>query len=148
MILAGYGAYLAYDQLTGSDTPAAVSTTGYEATVERAIGAGEWSIILGLGFHNLKDSYVVRDQFNAEIQNIRNERANLESLLPNVLGPRSDTVRASIESLGELETAIAQWRDALFLLRFGNVDAAQDAIESANAQLTQQLETWKGQEGT
>ena len=48
---------------------------------------GQWSIGMGLNFHNLKDSYVLRNEFNTEINTIRTQRANLENLLPNVLGP-------------------------------------------------------------
>jgi len=109
---------------------------------------GQWAIGMGVNFHNLKDSYVLRNQFNAEINTVRTQRANLESMLPNVLGPRADTVRASIQSMVALETALGQWRDAIFLLRLGNVDDAQSAIESAVAQLQQQLDTWNSQAST
>jgi hypothetical protein len=100
---------------------------------------------MGDNFHTLKDSYILRNQFNTEIETIRTQRANLDALLPNVVGPRADTVRASIQSMSELETAIGQWRDAIFLLRLGNVDDAQSAIESAVAQLQQQLDSWNSQ---
>ena len=103
---------------------------------------------MGFNFHSLKDSYVLRNQFNTEINTIRTERANLEALLPNVLGPRADTVRASIQTMSELETALGQWRDTIFLLRLGNVDDAQSSIEGAVTQLQQQLDTWNSQAGT
>ena len=148
MILVGYGAYVAYDKVTGDSAPAAESGNGYVASVQTAISHGQWSVGMGLGFHNLKDSYVLRNGFNTEINNVRAQRAHLESLLPNVLGPRADTVRASIQTMSELETALGQWRDAIFLLRLGNVDDAQSSIESAVARLQQQLDTWNSQAGT
>ena len=148
MILIGYGAYVAYDKITGDSAPAAASGDGYVASVQTAISHGQWSVGMGLGFHNLKDSYVLRNGFNTEINTVRTQRANLESMLPNVLGPRADTVRASIQTMTELETALGQWRDAIFLLRLGNVDDAQSAIESAVAQLQQQLDTWNRQAST
>ena len=148
VILVGYGAYVAYDKIRGDSTPAAQDSTGYVASVQTAMSHGQWAIGMGLNFHSLKDSYVLRSQFNTEINTIRTERANLEALLPNVLGPRADTVRASIQTMSELEAALGQWRDAIFLLRLGTVDNAQSAIESANAQLQQQLDTWNSQAGT
>ena len=148
VILVGYGAYVGYDKLTGNDTPAAETGTGYVASVETAIAHGRWSIGMGLNFHSLKDSYVLRNQFNAEIDTVRAQQANLQTLLPNVLGPRADTVRASIQSVSDLQVALGQWRDAIFLLRLGNVDDAQAAIESAVAALQQQLDTWNSQTGT
>jgi hypothetical protein len=148
VILVGYGAYVAYDKIFGDSTPAAQDTTGYVGSVETAISHGQWAIAMGLNFHSLKDSYVLRNQFNTEIETIRTQRANLEALLPNVLDARADTVRASIQTMSELETALAQWRDAIFLLRLGSVDDAQAAIESATAQLQQQLDTWNSQAGT
>jgi hypothetical protein len=148
VVLGGYGAYVAYDKIRGDGTAATSDGTGYVSSVQTATAHGEWAIGMGLNFHNLKDSYVLRNQFNAEINTVREERAHLESLLPNVLGARADTVRASIESMNDLESALGQWRDAIFLLRFGNVDDAQSAIESAVAQLQQQLDTWNSQAGT
>ena len=148
MILVGYGAYVAYDKIRGDSTPAAVNSTGYAASVQTAIAHGQWSIGMGLGFHSLKYQYVLRNQFNTEIETVRTQQANLEALLPNVLGPRADTVRASIQSMSDLQVALGQWRDAIFLLHFGNVDAAQAAIESAVAALQQQLNAWTGQQGT
>jgi hypothetical protein len=148
VILVGYGAYVGYDKLKGNDTPAAETGTGYVASVQTAIAHGRWSIGMGLNFHNLKNSYVLRNELNTEIETIRTEQANLEALLPNVLGPRADTVRASIQSMSELQVAMGQWRDAIFLLRLGNVDDAQAAIESAVAALQQQLDTWNSQAGT
>ena len=149
VILVGYGAYVAYDKIRGDSSPTAASDgTGYVASVETAMSHGQWAIGMGVNFHNLKDSYVLRNQFNNEINTVRTERANLEALLPNVLGARADTVRASIQTMSELETALGQWRDAIFLLRLGNVDNAQSEIASAVAQLQQQLDTWNSQEGT
>jgi hypothetical protein len=148
VILVGYGAYVAYGELTGGDAPAGQSTDTYVASVERAASHGQWAIGMGLNFHNLKDSYVLRNQFNTEIDTVRTERANLEALLPNVLGPRADTVRASIQTMSELEAALGQWRDAIFLLRLGNIDDAQAAVESAVAALRQQVDTWNSQAGT
>ncbi len=148
MILVGYGAYVAYDRVTSDSAPAVESGNGYVASVQTAISHGQWSVGVGLAFHNLKDSYVLRNGFNTEINNVRTQRANLESLLPNVLGARADTVRASIQTMSELETALGQWRDAIFLLRLGNVDDAQSSIESAVARLQQQLDTWNSQAGT
>jgi hypothetical protein len=145
VILLGYGAYVAYDQLTGNDTPAAQATDDYVASAETAISHGLWSVAMGINFHNLKDSYILRNQFNTEIDTVRSQRANLEALLPNVLGPRADTVRASIQSMSQLEAAIGQWRDAIFLLRLGSVDDAQASIESAVAALQQQVDTWNRQ---
>jgi len=145
LILAGYGVYVGYDKLIADGAPTADTGTGYVPSVESAIGHGQWSIEIGVGFHNLADSYVLRDDFNGEIQKVSAQRANLEALLPNVLGPRADTVRASIQTMSELETAIGQWRDAIFLLRLGNVDHAQAAIESSIAQLQQQLDAWNSQ---
>jgi hypothetical protein len=148
VVLVGFGAYVAYDKVRGDDTAAVQDGTGYANSVQTAMSHGQWAIGMGVNFHNLKDSYVLRNQFNAEINTVRTQRANLESMLPNVLGPRADTVRASIQSMSELETALGQWRDAIFLLRLGNVDDAQSAIESAVAQLQQQLDTWNGQAST
>jgi hypothetical protein len=148
VILVGYAAYLGYDRLTGNDAPAAETGTGYVASTQTAIAHGKWSIVMGLGFHSLKDSYVWRNQINTEIDTVHAQQANLESLLPNVLGPRADTVRASIQSMSELQVAMGQWRDAIFLLRLGNVDDAQAAIDSAVAALQQQLDTWNQQTGT
>jgi hypothetical protein len=148
VILVGYGAYVAYDKIRGDGTTAVQDGTGYPASVETAMAHGQWAIGMGVNFHNLKDSYVLRNQFNNEINTVRAQRANLESMLPNVLGPRADTVRASIQSMSELETALGQWRDAIFLLRLGNVDDAQSAIGNAVAQLQQQLDTWNRQAST
>ena len=148
MILVGYGVYVAYDKLTGGDTSAAQTTDDYVSSTHTAISHGRWSIAMGTNFHNLKDSYILRNQFNTEIDTVRAQRTNLEALAPNVLGPRADTVRASIQSMSELEAAIGQWRDAIFLLRLGNVDDAQASIESAVAALQQQVDTWNSQEGS
>ena len=131
LILVGYGAYVAYDKLTGDDIPAADAGGEYVGSVQTAMSHGQWSIGMGLNFHNLKDSYVLRNDFNTEINTVRAQRASLESLLPNVLGPRVDTVRASIQTMSELEAALGQWRDAIFLLRLGSIDDAQAAVESA-----------------
>src|SRR3954469_8466329 len=128
VVLVGYGAYVAYDKIRGDSSPSAQDSTGYAASVETATAHGDWAIGMGLNFHNLKDSYVLRNQFNAEINTVREERAHLESLLPNVLGARADTVRASIESMNDLESALGQWRDAIFLLRFGNLGRAQTGV--------------------
>ena len=148
VILVGYGAYAAYDKLTGDDAPTAQGSDGYLTSTQTAISHGQWSIAMGINFHNLKDSYILRNQFNTEIDTIRAQRASLEALLPNVLGPRADTVRASIQTMSELETAIGQWRDAIFLRRLGNVDDAQASIESAVGALQQQVDTWNSQEGS
>jgi hypothetical protein len=148
VILVGYGAYVGYDKLTGNDTPTAETGTGYVASMQTAIAHGKWSIVMGLGYHNLKNQYVLRNQLTTEIDTVRNQQANLEALLPNVLGPRADTVRASIQSMSDLQVAMAQWRDAIFLLKFGDVDDAEAAITSAVTALEQQLNTWNGQEGT
>jgi len=145
VVLVGYGAYVAYDKIRGDSSAATQDATGYTGSVQTAMAHGDWAIGMGLNFHALKDSYILRNQFNTEIATIRTQRANLEALLPNVVGPRADTVRASIQSMSELETAVGQWRDAIFLLRLGNVDDAQSAIESAVAQLQQQLDTWNSQ---
>src|SRR5262245_45812085 len=64
LILGGYGVYVGYDKLIADDAPAAETGTGYVASVQSAIGHGQWSIAMGLGFHNLADSYVLRDAFN------------------------------------------------------------------------------------
>ena len=148
LILVGYGAYVAYDKLTGDDAPTAEAGAGYVGSVQTAMSHGQWSIGMGLNFHNLKDSYVLRNDFNTEINTIRAQRASLESLLPNVLGPRADTVRASIQTMSELEAALGQWRDAIFLLRLSSIDDAQAAVESAVAALGQQLDTWNSQAET
>jgi hypothetical protein len=50
--------------------------------------------------------------------------------------------------MSELQVAMGQWRDAIFLLRLDNVDDAQAAIDSAVAALQQQLDTWNQQTGT
>ena len=148
VIVVGYGASVAYDKIRGDGAPAASDSTGYVGSVQTAMSHGQWVIGMGLNFHNLKDSYVLRNQFNTEMNTIRTQRSNLETLLPNVPGARADTVRASIQSMNDLETAVGQWRDAIFLLRLGNVDGAQSAIETAVAQLQQQLDTWNSQDGT
>jgi hypothetical protein len=147
VILIGYGAYAGYQKITGNDAPAE-TPTGYVASVQAAIAHGQWSVGMGLGFHSLKDSYVLRNAFNTEIDTVRAQQANLEALLPNVVGPRADTVRASIQSMNDLAAALGQWRDAIFLLKLGNIDTDQAAIESAVAALQQQLDTWNGQQGT
>jgi hypothetical protein len=148
VILVGYGAYVAYDKIAADDAPTAESGTGYVASVQTAMSHGQWSLGMGISFHNLKDSYILRNGFNTEIDTVRAQRANLEALLPNELGPRADTVRASIQTMSELEAALGQWRDAIFLLRLGNVDDAQVAVENTVAELQQQLDTWNGLEGT
>jgi len=148
VILGGYGVYVAYDRIRGDSTPVVTDGTGYTSSVNTAVAHGKWAIGMGEDFHNLKRQYVLRNDFNAEIDTIRTERANLEALLPNLLGPRADTVRASIQSMSGLETAIGQWRDAIFLLRLDKVDDARSAIESAVAQLQQQLDTWNRPAGT
>jgi len=116
--------------------------------MQTAIAHGKWSIVMGLGYHNLKNQYVLRNQLSTEIDTIHAQQANLEALLPNLVGPRSDTVRASIQSMNDLQVAMGQWRDAIFQLKFGNIDDAEAAITAAYTALEQQLNTWNGQAGT
>src|SRR4029450_13670271 len=84
------------------------------ASVDTPLSHVQWSIGMGLAFHNLRDSYILRNDLNTEINTVRSQRANLESLLPNVLGPRADTVRASIQTMSELEAALGQWGGGSF----------------------------------
>ena len=148
MILVGYGGYVAYNKITESDTTPVAADDGYAASTSRAMFAGGVAVGAGINLRNLKDQYLFKDQVNAQIEQVRAEQADLERLLPTVTGPQADTIRATMQSMDELMIAMTQWRDAIFLLRLSNVDRAQSAVESAIAQMGQQLESWNSLEGT
>lgn len=144
----GYGGYVAFNKITGSGTTPAEATNGYAASTNRAMFAAGVAVGAGINLRNLKDQYEVRDVVNAQINIVRAERANLEQLLPTATAPHADTIRATMQSMDELMIAMAQWRDTIFNLRLGSVDNSQSAVESALAQIGQQLETWNALEGT
>jgi hypothetical protein len=146
--LVAYGGYVLYDKLAGSDAPTAASGNGFVASTERATGDALEAIAMGLEFRSLRDSYVVRGDIDGMISSVRTERANVESVLATTAGPRADTVRATLQTLDELAIAMTQWRDAVFLLRFGNIDSSQAAIERAVVQLQQHVATWNSLDGS
>lgn len=147
-VLAAYGAFLAVERVRGDDPPVpAASGNGFVASTERAIASGRLAIRLGIDLRTLGEAYVFRDAVNTEIERVRTERLHLEELVPRTRPPRADTLQSAIQAMDRLENAMAQWRDAIFLLRLGNVDAAQAAINSAIADLETAIGSWNRQKG-
>jgi hypothetical protein len=145
VMLAAYGGYVLYDRVIKSDASTTASGNSFVASSERAMAQGGAIVAAGLEFRSLRESYVLRDQMTVMIDGVRTERANVESVLATTSGPRADTASAALQTMNELTTAMTQWRDAIFNLRFGGIDNTQAAIEGAIARLQQHIDAWNAQ---
>jgi hypothetical protein len=144
LVIAGYGAYAHFSAgSTSTSASGPVSSSDGAALMDHSVGAGFIAITLGLGERNLKDQYTVRDAINGQITSVRDDRAQLVALQGTTQGVRATALQTAIDASNRLETAMAQWRDALFNLRFGSIDSGQTAINSAMTDLAQARDSWK-----
>lgn len=142
MILGGYGAVTAWEQLADDGTPTEPTGRGFVASTTRAIQDGHAAILLGVNLRLLADVYHFRNDMDALIDGVRTERDNLERVANRSPAARALIARSAVDATTRLEFAMSQWRDAIFLTQLGRVDDAQAGIEAAVAQLEADRNRW------
>lgn len=149
VVLLGYGGYTAWNAVSGggdegATTPtAAAGDADYETIVSTAIFLGAQALAQGADTHLAVDLGPFADGTDRAIFTIGADRARLARLARTAAAREADVIVSTEQSLDALQTAMVQWRDAVFNLRLGAVDDARAAVDSAIARLQGDLERWR-----
>ena len=127
---------------SGSGSGASAAPGDVPATIDHSIGAAFGAIGTGLGMRNLADQYHVRDAIDVSIFVVGQDRVQLQTARKGLSGAQADAVDAALAAEDRLGAGLVQWRDALFNLRFGQVDPAQNAVNDAITALAAARDSW------
>ena len=147
IVLLAYGGYTAWNALTGGggsdDAQAPTASAGFESIVGSDIFLAGQVVGHGVDVRLVGDLNGFRDTADRAIFIVGTDRGALAKLNAGATGPQRDVIASAQQSLDALQVALIQWRDAVYNLRLASVDDAHDAIDSAVAQLSADLERWK-----
>jgi hypothetical protein len=132
------GGYFAYTAVVDDSSPASRYVDATEQIEDRARNV----VQMGSDLRLLGLVYVFRDQVNGEIQQIDGARTTIEHTAARLEPKLRGVADQTIATVDDLQNALARYRDAIFLIRLGDVAPAEAAINDTLGRLDAQIAQW------